>query len=251
MPERLQKVLARAGFGSRRACEEMILQGEVLVDGRLVTQPGTRVDPARQQIRCQGRPVRLPPPVTVALNKPRKVISSTRDDRGRRTVLDLVRTRERLYPVGRLDHDSEGLLLLTNDGELCHLLTHPRYRVEKRYHVLLRGDLSPQVKEKIERGVWLSEGKTAPCRIRIEKRLSGKTVLEISIREGMNREVRRIFAKFGRKVLRLTRVGIGPLSLGGLPKGRWRLLRREEVEALRRAALAQRGLPRSIGGEDE
>lgn len=234
MPERLQKVLARAGYGSRRTCEELIRNGCVEVDGRITTELGVRVDPFRQKIKCKGRIVREPRRVYLAFNKPRRTISSTRDTKGRRTILDYLRNvRERVYPVGRLDYDSEGLILVTNDGDLCNRLTHPRYRVEKSYHVLLRGRLQDEVVGKIARGVWLSGGRTAPAKVRIKKFLRDSTVLEITLREGMNREVRRIFAKFGLKVRRLKRIRIGTVSLGNLPRGAWRPLTPREVESLR------------------
>jgi len=235
MPEeRLQKVLARAGFGSRRACEALIEQGEVRIDGRIITELGTKVDPSAQQVRCRGRQVRLPGLVYFALNKPRRFISSTRDEFGRRTIMDLLRPLgPRVYPVGRLDYESEGLILVTNDGELCNLLTHPRYQVEKTYHAQLRGALSPDVKEKIERGVWLSEGRTAPCKIGVKWSGGGRTVIEITIREGLNREVRRLFARFELKVLRLKRIRIGSIELGSLSTGRTRPLTPREIQALR------------------
>lgn len=238
MPEeRLQKLLARAGFGSRRACESLIEQGEVKVDGRTVTELGTKVDPEIHDIRCRGRRVRLPGFVYFALNKPRRTISSTRDERGRRTVMDMIRPQgPRVYPIGRLDYDSEGLLLLTNDGEFCNLLTHPRYQVEKTYHVLVRGILTDEIRQKIERGVWLSDGRTGPAKIQIRKVTGGRTVLEITIREGLNREVRRIFARFDLKVLRLKRIRIGNVSLSAIPKGGYRPLGPREVEGLRALA---------------
>jgi pseudouridine synthase len=238
MPEeRLQKLLARAGFGSRRACESLIEQGEVTVDGRTVTKLGTKVDPEAQDVRCRNRRVNLPTFVYYALHKPRRTISSTRDERGRRTVMDMIRPLgPRVYPIGRLDYDSEGLLLLTNDGEFCNLLTHPRYQVEKTYHVLLRGVLKPEIRQKIERGVWLSDGKTGPARIQVRKVVGGRTVLEITIREGLNREIRRIFARFDLKVLRLKRIRIGSVSLGVIPRGAYRPLGPREVDGLKALA---------------
>jgi 23S rRNA pseudouridine2605 synthase len=238
MMERLQKVLAQAGFGSRRKCEDLITAGQVEVDGKVVTELGTKVDPDTQKIKCLGRFVRAPRKLYFALNKPAGFISSTSDERGRKTVMEFFgRVRERVYPIGRLDKDSEGLLLFTNDGELTNLLTHPRYQVERMYHVILRGRLEDAVKARIERGVWLAEGKTGPARVRVKKLLTEETVLDITIKEGLNREVRRIFAKFGLKVRRLKRIQIGPLSLGSLPVGAIRPLTPDEVRELRAHAL--------------
>jgi 23S rRNA pseudouridine2605 synthase len=240
MMERLQKVLARAGFGSRRKCEELITAGQVEVDGKVVTELGTKVDPAVQKVKCLGRILRAPKLLYFMYHKPKGLISSTSDERGRRTVMEAFRgIKERIYPVGRLDKDSEGLLLFTNDGELTNLLTHPRYQVQRTYYVILRGKLEEPVKQKIERGVWLAEGKTGPAEIRVKKVLTDETVLDITIREGLNREVRRIFARFGLKVRRLKRIQIGPLSLGSLSVGAYRPLTAEEVEALR--AHAKKG----------
>jgi pseudouridine synthase len=177
--------------------------------------------------------------VTLLLNKPRNVITSVRDERGRRTVMDYVRgVRERIYPVGRLDWESQGLLLLTNDGELANLLTHPRFGVPRTYHAVVKGQLTPEILEKIQRGVWLSEGKTGPVRILVKKRDRAGAVVEVTLREGMNREVRRIFARFGLKVKNLKRLRVGPLGLGPLRPGQFRVLSPPEVEALRAAARA-------------
>jgi len=235
--ERLHKVLAGAGVASRRACEQLIAAGQVTVDGRVVTEMGVKVDPAKQKIGFAGQVLRPPRLITLVLNKPRKTVTTTKDEKDRRTVMRYVEgLRERVYPVGRLDWDSEGLLLLTNDGDLAHLLTHPRYGVPRTYHAIVRGELAPEVIEKIQRGVWLSEGKTGPARIFIKKRLRERTVLEVTVREGMNREVRRIFAKFGLKVEHLKRIRVGPLSLGNLGPGQTRVLSAQEIEALRASA---------------
>jgi 23S rRNA pseudouridine2605 synthase len=235
--ERLHKVLAGAGVASRRACEQLIAAGQVTVNGRVVTEMGFKVDPVKQKIAFAGQIIRPPRLVTLVLNKPRKTVTTTKDEKDRRTVMKYVEgLRERVYPVGRLDWESEGLLIMTNDGDLANLLTHPRYGVPRTYHAIVVGALSPEVLEKIHRGVWLSEGKTGPARILIKKRLRDMTVVEITVREGMNREVRRIFAKFGLKVKRLKRIRVGPLSLGTLGPGQTRFLSVQEVEALRASA---------------
>ncbi len=235
--ERLQKVLAAAGFGSRRRCEELIASGQVLVDGRPVTELGVKVDPRRHRITCGGEPVRAQRTVTLLLNKPRRVVCTARDERGRRTVLDLVRgVRERVFPVGRLDWESQGLILLTNDGELANLLTHPRYGVPRTYHVIVKGELTGEILTKLQGGVWLAEGKTGPVRVFVKKRAREGSVLEVTVREGMNREVRRLFARFGLRVRRLKRIRVGPLGLGPLREGQYRFLSPAEVEALRASA---------------
>lgn len=239
--ERLHKVLANAGIASRRRCEELILGGQVTVDGKVVTELGTKVDPEKSRIVFAGQLVRPTRGITYVLHKPRRVMTTTHDDRGRKTVMDLLPpTRDRLYPVGRLDWDSEGLLLLTNDGDLANLLTHPRYGVPRTYHARIRGELTPEVLEKLQRGVWLSEGKTGPVRVFVKKRMRDAAIIEVTIREGMNREIRRVFAKFGLKVRRLKRTRVGPLGLGGLPLGQARLLAPKEVEDLKKAAREAR-----------
>ncbi|MBI2898949.1 MAG: rRNA pseudouridine synthase [Planctomycetes bacterium] len=242
--ERLHKLLAAGGFGSRRRCEELIRLGEVEVDGRPVTEVGVKVDPERQKIKCAGRYLRPPRPLTLVLNKPRGILCTAKDERGRKTVFDLLHgVRDRLFAVGRLDAESQGLLLLTNDGELCNLLTHPRYAVPRTYHVMVRGSVTPELLERMRKGVWLAEGRTAPVLARVKHRERSRArgescVLEVTVREGMNREVRRIFSRYGLKVKRLKRIRVGALNLGPLTEGQYRVLDRSEVEGLKRAAQA-------------
>ena len=239
--ERLHKVLANSGVASRRRCEELISGGQVTVDGKVITELGTKVDPEKSRIVFAGQLVRPPKGVTLVLHKPRRVLTTTSDDKGRKTVMNLVPAlRERIYPVGRLDWDSEGLLLLTNDGDLANLLTHPRYGVPRTYHARIKGDLTAEVLEKLQRGVWLSEGKTGPVRVYVKKRMQGGAIIEATIREGMNREIRRVFAKFGLKVRRLKRIRVGPLGLGGLGSGQCRMLTPKEVEDLKKSAREAR-----------
>lgn len=234
MLERLHKVLANAGFGSRRACEQMIAAGEVFVDGKPVTEMGVKVDPAKHRIKCRGRYLKAPTRVVLLLNKPKGVVTTVRDERGRKTVLDCLkgRIKQRLYPAGRLDAESTGAIVLTNDGDLCHRLTHPSFRVSKTYHVVLKGVPTPDVLEKISKGVWLSEGKTEPMDVRMKKQDRDMSVAEVQLHEGMNREVRRVFAKFGLKVKRLRRVRIGKLDLGSLGDGQFRFLDDKDVRLL-------------------
>ena len=232
--ERLHKVLANSGVASRRACEQLIAAGQVTVDGEIVTEMGFKVDPAKNKIMFGGQRIKPPRPVTLILNKPNKTVTTTRDEAGRRTVMQYVQhIKERVYPVGRLDWDSEGLLVMTNDGDLANLLTHPRYGVARTYHVVVRGELKPDILERMQKGVWLSEGKTGPIKILIKKRDRESAVVEVTVHEGMNREVRRVFARFGLKVKHLKRLRVGPLMLGSLPTGAIRVLTPQEVEALR------------------
>ena len=234
---RLQKVLAAAGFGSRRQCEELIVTGRVEVDGKPATQLGVRVDPQKSRITVDGdllKPARL---VYYAVNKPAGVVCTNRDPAGRPRVIDLAPSSDsRLFSVGRLDLNSEGLILLTNDGELTQRLTHPRYEVAKAYRVLVAGRPSPEVLARLKRGVHLAEGMARVEQIRVRSHQKDSTMLELVLREGKNREVRRVLARVGHKVMRLTRLAVGPVRLGSLALGAARSLTRDEVEQLRRAA---------------
>jgi 23S rRNA pseudouridine2605 synthase len=236
--ERLQKVLAGAGLGSRRACEELITAGRVEIDRRMVTELGTRVDPVRQEIRVDGEPLARPKPVYYAVNKPPGVVSTNRDPQRRPRAIDIVPPQEdrRLFTVGRLDLNSEGLLLLTNDGDLANQLTHPRYGVAKTYRVQVAGRPEPDVLNQLRRGVRLAEGVAKAERVTFRSRHKQSAVLEIVLREGRNREIRRMLAKVGHKVMRLVRVAVGPVRLGDLQPGDYRKLTREEIAGLRRAA---------------
>lgn len=229
--EKLQKLMARAGAGSRRRCEELIAAGRVAVNG-VVARLGDRVGP-EDVVTLDGRRVMVAAEREVwALHKPVGYLSTARDDRGRPTVLDLVRSDRRLYPVGRLDLDSEGLLLLTDDGELANLLTHPRHHVPKRYQVQADRPLSPAEAGQLARGVELEDGLTSPCEVRL---LEGPW-LEMVLRQGRNRQIRRMLASLGVGVRRLIRVQVGPIELGELACGIARPLAPQEVVLLRRAA---------------
>lgn len=236
--ERLQKVLAHAGVASRRASETLIEQGRVTVNGQTVTVLGFKVDPRRDIIAVDGQ--QLPRPssklIYLMINKPRDVLTAASDDRGRRTVVDLVEVEERVYPVGRLDLRSEGLVLLTNDGELAERLTHPRSHVEKEYLVLVTGRPTTPTLARWRRGGIEVEGKptgqTVVERLKIE---GDNTWLKIVLTEGRKRQIREIAKELGYPVLRLERVRIGPLKLGHLKPGRWRHLKPAEVEQLKRS----------------
>jgi 23S rRNA pseudouridine2605 synthase len=244
--ERLQKVLANAGVASRRTAEEMIKAGRVTVNGQVVTQLGTKVDPARDMIAVDGNIVAVGAGrIYVLLNKPVGVISSASDRWGRKTVLDLVGLPGRVYPVGRLDLDSEGLILLTNDGEVTNVLTHPRYGQQKTYLALVRGEPSDAVLEQMTRGVELPDGTAKAQDVRriagvpnsapgmTLRKPEGMTWLEITLLEGRKREIRRMLEKLGHPVERLIRIRMGPLTLGRLAPGEWRHLTPAEVRALR------------------
>lgn len=232
--ERLQKVLAAAGIGSRRECEQLIREGRVEVNRKVVDELGVRIDPLRDDIRVDGAAVRSPRRVYYAVNKPSGVVCTSRDPSGRMRVIDLVKSDERLFTIGRLDRSSEGLIIVTNDGELANRLMHPRYGVQKTYSVSVAGHPNPQELSKLRRGVYLAEGLARVANLRVKRRHKQSTDLEIVLDEGRNREIRRILARIGHKVLRLKRTAIGTLKLGDLPVGAHRRLTRQEVRNLRR-----------------
>jgi 23S rRNA pseudouridine2605 synthase len=234
LEERLQKVLAHAGVASRRKAEEMIAAGRVRVNGDIVTELGTKVNPRRDVIQVDGRTIGKPEaPIYVVLNKPRGVLSSAGDARGRTTVVDLVKHRSRLYPVGRLDMDSEGLLLLTNDGALALRLAHPRYEHEKEYRVLVAGVPDEEALQRLRQGIGLEGGRTLPARVRIEGQAGDGTWLRIVLREGRKRQIRRMLEAVGYDVQRLIRIRMGPLQLGSLKPGAHRPLTQRELAAIR------------------
>ena len=233
--ERLQKVLAQAGIGSRRASEELIEAGRVRVNGE-VARLGRRVDPEVDVVEVDGAQIGVKPGlVHLLLNKPAGVITTAADPQGRPTVLDLVPPEPRLFPVGRLDADSEGLLLLTNDGDLAHRLTHPSFGVEKEYLVEVEGEPARGVLRRLREGVDLDDGVTAPAKVAA----LGDRLLRITIHEGRNRQVRRMCEAVGHPVRRLVRTRIGPLAERDLAPGEWRPLTQDEVRALERAAVAR------------
>jgi 23S rRNA pseudouridine2605 synthase len=236
--ERLHKFLASTGAGSRRECETFVEQGRVSVNGKVVTKLGTKVDPTTDVVMLDGEKVQPEDKVYYLLHKPTGVVSTSRDERGRARVVDLVRDADhRVYTVGRLDVDSTGLILLTNDGAIANVVCHPRYRVEKTYQVVVRGEVSRELLTQIEAGVWLAEGKASPARVRPVARnpKRNETLLEITLFEGRNREVRRVFARVGLPVRRLVRTRIGPLQLGALPIGQFVKLEKKDLGFVREA----------------
>lgn len=262
--ERLQKIIAQAGIASRRAAEEMIATGRVRVNGKVVTEMGVQANPSEDKIEVDGRPLPAPKPgdvaqehVYIALNKPGSVVSTARDTHGRRTVIDLVQGTDvaeeaspdgkastakvtaRVYPLGRLDFDSTGLLLLTNDGELTFRLTHPRYGIEKEYRVLVRGRPGELAQRAMREGIEIEGERTAPARVEEVGKKGSDTWLRITIHEGRKRQVRLMTSAVGHPVIELQRVRFGPITLGSLEAGKWRVLAVHEVHALRKAV----GLP--------
>jgi len=238
MRERLQKVMASAGVASRRQCEELILQGVVRVNGRVVDELPAFVDPAVDDITVQGRPLREPPRVYYLLNKPKGVICTSSDPQGRPRAIDLVPAGARIFCVGRLDADTTGLIILTNDAELTNLLTHPRYKVSKTYVAKVAGHVGSQAVEKLRKGIWLAEGRTSPASVKVLKSGHHDSLVEITISQGLNRQVRRMLAKVGLPVQSLKRTRIGGLTIKGLGVGRYRPLSKAEAASLKRAATA-------------
>ena len=235
--ERLNKLLAHAGIGSRRHCDDLIAAGRVTVDGHTIRELGTRVDPGTQRIALDGQPVSLERSVYWLVNKPRGYLCTNADPAGRPRVIDLVpQVAQRVYTVGRLDEDSEGLLLLTNDRALAHRLMHPRFGVEKTYLVQVAGRPSKEDVQQLLQGVWLSDGHVRARRVKRLKTHGDSTWMQVVLSEGKNREIRRMLARLGHKVMRLRRQAIGPVQLKHLPSGRARRLSQPELTALRRAA---------------
>ncbi|MBI5115809.1 rRNA pseudouridine synthase [Candidatus Poribacteria bacterium] len=230
---RLQHFLALAGVASRRQSEKLMLAGHVRVNGNTARELGTKVDPLSDVVELDGKRVQIEKKFYVLLNKPRGYLSSVGDARGRRTVSELVADiPARLYPVGRLDMDTDGVLLMTNDGELCHRLTHPRFEVEKTYHAEVEGTPSREAMEDLQRGVVIDGVRTSPARARILRSSEDRSLLEITVHEGRKRQVKRMCETVGHPVARLTRVRFGDIGLGSLEPGQHRLLSDAEVAGL-------------------
>ena len=239
--ERLHKFLARAGVDSRRACEELMLAGRVTVNGRVQRELGAQIDPDADDIRVDGEPVKASTEMHyVLLHKPRGVITSMSDPEGRPTVAELVTTNNRMFPVGRLDFDSEGLLLMTDDGDLAYKLTHPSFQVEKEYHALLNEAPSVEQLRQWREGVELEDGRTAPAWVETLDETPDGIWVRVVIHEGRNRQVRRMCEAVGHPVVRLVRTRIGPLVDRDLRPGAWRALTQDEVRNLERAAVGKR-----------
>ncbi len=232
--ERLQKVLAAAGVASRRESEQLILEGRVEVDGQTVLELGTRVDRDTQEIRVDGEALLNPKRIYFAVHKPAGVVCTSNDPSGRTRVTDLLPPETgRVFNVGRLDLESEGLILVTNDGELANELTHPKHGVEKTYEVQVMGFPDASVLAQVRKGMHLAEGYARAVNVKIKSRRKNGTILEMVLDEGRNREVRRMLAKVGHKVQRLTRIAVGPIRLGEMPRGAVRQLTPDEIRKLR------------------
>ncbi len=237
--ERLQKILARAGLASRREAERWILAGRVTVNGRIVRELGSRADPAKDAVKVDGKRIKAAsPPIYYALHKPPGMLTTMHDPEKRPDLSSLtarLREKQRVFPVGRLDFNSSGLLLLTNDGELAQRLMHPRFGVKKVYRVKLSECPDAQDLASIRKGIRLEDGMTAPARVKIMEKLKRNAWIEIEIHEGRNRQVRRMFAALGFFVEKLIRIRVGPVSLGALPPGDLRPLSKTEVKTLKEA----------------
>jgi len=238
---RLNKYIAQCGVSSRRGADELVFGGKVTVNGIKADSPGIKVNPATDIVEVNGSIISLTThgkDITVLLHKPVETVTTVRDPQGRKTVLDLLPNdlrKIRLFPVGRLDYFSEGLLLLTTNGELCHRLTHPKWHLPKTYSVTIRGSVSEKAIKAMRSGMRLMEGdKLAPIEVRLDKPIAGTQVMELTLIQGVNRQIRRMCKEFGLIILRLKRIKQGPISLGNLKQGRWRELTREELQSLKK-----------------
>lgn len=236
MQERLQKILSKCGIVSRRKSEDLIIEGRVTVNGK-VAGIGMKADPEKDHIKVDGKLIRkFEPKVYIMLNKPDKCITSMHDPEGRPTVKDFLKgVKAKVYPVGRLDYDSEGLLLLTNDGELANAILHPKGKTPKTYLVKVKGVLDTENITKLQKGIKLDDGMTAPAEVRKIKKTEANSWLEITIYEGRKRQIRRMLDKTGHSVLKLNRIRINGIELGDLPSGEYRYLMPEEVRRLKKA----------------
>lgn len=236
--ERLQKRIASSGYTSRRKAETLITDGKVKVNGQVVTELGTKVS-SSDTVEVEGIKLEQEDKLYILFNKPSQVITSVSDDRGRKVVTDYFKDIEtRIYPVGRLDYDTSGVLLLTNDGEFTNLMTHPRYHIKKKYVAKLKGYLMREEVKALEKGIELEDGFTQPAQVKVKNQDKDKntTLVEITISEGRNRQVRRMFEHFGHQVSKLTRIQFGPLDLKGLNAGEGRVLTPHEVKTIRHLA---------------
>src|SRR5512135_1417179 len=234
MLERIQKIISAAGIASRRAAEQLILDGRVRVNGKVVTELGAKADPSNDHIKVDGKLINPQQPLTyIMLNKPAGYVTTMSDPEGRPTVQDLLKgIRIRVYPVGRLDYNTEGLLLLTNDGDFAHLITHPKHEFPKTYRAKVKGVLEDRQIDELEKGIYLDDGKTAPAKVKKLSKEEANSWLEITIHEGRKRQVRRMFDRVGHSVIKLKRVRTGNLVLGDLPEGAFRYLTPVEVQGL-------------------
>lgn len=232
---RLDKFLSNSGVRSRRGIKKLLKEGNLTVNGKRVTESGTRIDPTKDKVLLSGRTITTPGFVYFLLNKPMGYISTTADEFSRDNVVSLIDTPERIYPIGRLDKDTHGLLLLTNDGELTHKLTHPRYHVPKIYRLHVAGTVEDAKLHAMRTGILLSDGITLPAEVQLLSEKNDITTLLVTLHEGRNRQIRRMCEEVGMKLLDLERIAFGPLKLGKVPLGAYRELAKQEVAALRKA----------------
>jgi 23S rRNA pseudouridine2605 synthase len=236
---RLNKYLSLAGIASRRRCDDLIMAGLIRVNGKMIDQVGVCIDEKKDRVEYQGQPVTLPDEfIYVILNKPKGVLTTARDQYDRKTVLDLIHVNKRIYPVGRLDSDTSGLLLVTNDGLMTNALIHPRYKIPKKYHVVLDKKLRPVSQYAFEHGLELDGQKTAPCKLAEIRVIDNASLVEVELHEGRNRQIRRMFELLGYRVRRLERISFGPLNLSGLRRGEWRFLTKKEIDLLKKYILS-------------
>lgn len=234
MEERLQKYMAACGVASRRKCEELILDRKVKVNGKIVEELGTKVKPGIDVVEYNGKVIELEKKhVYIMLNKPEGVITSVKDEKGRKTVIDIVNVEERIYPIGRLDYDSSGLILLTNDGDVYNKIIHPREKIMKKYIVVAEGKFSESDIAKFKKGIDIGGYITAPAKIKVLKYEDNKSTVEIHIHEGKNRQIRRMCQALGHSVLALKRVAVGELKLGYLKRGEYRELSKDELDYIK------------------
>ncbi|GAB6087837.1 pseudouridine synthase [Alkaliphilus crotonatoxidans] len=232
---RLQKFLALGGVASRRGAEALIAEGKVLVNGKVITEMGFQIDPEQDTVTYNNHIVKIEETlIYVLMNKPKGYVTTVQDQFNRRKVTDLVEVPQRIFPVGRLDYHTSGLLLLTNDGELTYRLTHPKFKVEKVYRALVKGQPSAEALRAFERGLKIENYITSPAKINILSKREGNCLVEITLREGRNRQVRKMCDAIGHPVIELKRVKLGKLTLGSLREGQWRLLNREEIQYLKK-----------------
>ena len=232
--QRLQKVLAAAGIDSRRNCEELILSGAVRVNRKVVDELPAFVDPETDIITVHGRKVRSAPKVYFLLNKPKSVVCTNSDPQGRRKAIDIIKADQRIFCVGRLDIDTTGLIILTNDSDLTNKLTHPKYKISKTYVAKVKGFAEGKALDKLKKGVWLAEGKTGKAAVKVLKRSHTESLIEITISQGLNRQIRRAMAKVGLKVKSLKRTRIGKITDRGISVGKFRKLSKSEIEYLKK-----------------
>lgn len=233
MSERLQKYMARCGIASRRKCEEIILSGAVCVNGEKIFELGTKVDDEKDIVTVNGKIIKLEEKkVYIMLNKPEGIITSNNDEKNRKTVIDIVDVEERIYPIGRLDYDTSGLLLLTNDGDIYNRIIHPRKNIDKIYIAKVNGIFSEEEMSKFSTGVDIGDYITSDAKIKVLEKYKNSCLVEISIHEGKNRQVRKMCSVFNHEVLTLQRISVGELSLGNLKNGNWRYLTDSEIEYL-------------------